>query len=161
MNLGKMFLVGACCLTTGEIAANDAKWHEVRARVSVVSVAENCESPVGLCTSGAVSGGGIVNGVFRGVALGFAASAGLPNLVPASTLSFMADHTIETPRGTLSMRGTGVFDTARGEYSEVDPITGGTGIFAGASGTIWLTGTSPDGGASFAGPLFGRVCLSR
>jgi len=103
----------------------------------------------------------VLTGVFGGIALGFAPAAGLPNLVPNSTLSFVADHKIETPRGTLSMRGSGVFDTARGEYSEVDPITGGTGIFAGATGTLWLTGTSPDGGASFAGPLFGQVCLSR
>lgn len=168
MSLWRMFLLGVCCLTivehptvAGEIDTHDAKCHEVRAKIALVSVAENCASPVGLCTTGAVTGGGIVNGVFGGIALGFAPAAGLPNLVPNSTLSFVADHKIETPRGTLSMRGSGVFDTARGEYSEVDPITGGTGIFAGATGTLWLTGTSPDGGASFAGPLFGQVCLSR
>jgi hypothetical protein len=86
---------------------------------------------------------------------------GLPSLAPNSMLSFVAVHTIQTRRGTLTLLGTGVFDTARGEYAEADPVTSGTGMFAGATGTLWLTGTTPDAGASFSGPVTGQVCLAR
>ena len=168
MGLWRMFVVCAWCVAVVHhqpTAAGDRETprecHRISANVAVVATTENCTSPVALCTTGAVTGGGMANGVFIGTAMAFAQGAGLPNLVPATTLSFVADHKIDTPRGTIIMRGTGVFDTARGEYSEVDPISGGTGIFAGATGTLWLTGTSPDGGTSFAGPMTGRICLAR
>lgn len=138
-----------------------SRCHSVRAKVAVVKTSENCTSPIAFCSIGTVSGGGIVNGSFAGTALALGASAGLPSLVPSATVSFVAEHTIETPRGLLRMIGTGVFDTARGEFAEVDPITGGTGVFAEATGTLWLIGTTPDAGASFSGDVTGQVCLAR
>jgi hypothetical protein len=167
MSLRTVLVSGACCIAVagGPIASSDSdrapRCRHVRANVAVVSTAQNCTSPIAFCSTGAVTAGGLLNGTFTGSVLGLGPSAGLPALAPASTLSFVADHRIETSGGDLIMVGTGVFDTARGEFAEIDPIIGGTGVFAGATGTLWLTGTSPDGGASFTGDVTGNVCVAR
>jgi hypothetical protein len=145
----------------GQTGKAAPRCQRVNAKVAVVKTSENCSSPIAFCSIGTISGGGVVNGRFAGTVLGLGPSAGLPDLVPNATVSFVAEHTIETPRGVLRMVGTGVFDTARGEFAEVDPITGGTGVFAEATGTLWLIGTTPDAGESFSGTVTGQVCLPR
>ena len=67
---------------------------------------------------------------------------------------------IQTARGMLTLRLTGVFDTVRGEFSELERVTGGTGVFKGARSTLWLIGTTSDG-TTFTGDLIGEVCLIR
>ena len=168
MSLQRVLLFGICCVAIvdrptafGETLSQRTKCHNVRAKLVVVRVSANCSSPVDFCSAGTIAGGGIVNGALAGNVLGLAPGAGLPGLVPSSTLSFVAVHTIETARGILTMLGTGVFDTARGEFAEIDPVTSGTGVFQGATGTLWLTGTSSDGGVSFAGDVIGQVCVAR
>jgi hypothetical protein len=168
VNLRHVLLLGVCStaaldesILLGRADREAPHCRKVKAAVAVVSTSENCTSPIAFCSTGTVSAGGMLNGAFAGTVLALAPAAGLPAFVPAATVSFVANHAIETPRGTLSMVGTGVFDTARGVFAEADPITGGTGVFAGATGTLWLTGTSPDGGATFAGDVTGEVCVAR
>lgn len=136
----------------------DARCQPVRAKEHAVIVTENCTSPVGLCVEGVITGGGWINGKTQATVLGLAPSVGLPGIEPETTLSVAGDRTIETSHGTLTLRFTAVFDTARGEFSELLRVTGGTGKFLGATGTLYLNGRLS--GTSVEGDFTGVVCLA-
>ena len=132
----------------------------VRAKEHAVRVTEGCTSPVGFCVEGVVTGGGWINGKTKATILGLAPSVGLPGIEPETTLSAAGDRTIETSHGTLTLRFTAVFDTVRGEFSELLRVTGGTGKFLGATGTLYLTGQLSADGISIEGDFTGEVCLA-
>jgi hypothetical protein len=124
-------------------------------RASVVT--QGCTSPVQLCTAGVFEGESLLRGTTSFVADGIAPSAGLPATVePPTTLGYSGLLTITTRRGTLTARDTGIFDTAAGLFSSRDIILGGTGIFAGATGHLFFSGT---GTQSFESIATGEICL--
>jgi hypothetical protein len=133
---------------------------EVRAREHAVRVTEGCTSPVGFCVEGVITGGGSMNGKTKATILGLAPSVGLPGIEPETTLSAAGDRTIENSHGTLTLRFTAVFDTVRGEFAELLRVTGGTGQFLGATGTLYLTGRLGADGISIEGDFTGEVCLA-
>jgi hypothetical protein len=133
----------------------------IEARLATVRVSENCTSPVGFCAAGAITGRALISGTTQAIVLGLVPSVGLPGVEPETTLSYAGERTIATSRGTLTLRFTGVFDTARGEASELERVTAGTGRFNGATGTLWLTATSNPEGTAFEGQLTGQLCLAR
>src|SRR5919108_5450994 len=103
-----LLLCCACCAIVidgsalfGHTGNQKLRCQSVRAKVAVVKTSENCASPIAFCSIGTITGGGLVNGAFAGTVLGLGPSAGLPTLVPGATVSFVAEHTIETPRGVL------------------------------------------------------------
>jgi hypothetical protein len=121
-------------------------------------VTTGCTSPVGLCTAGTFFGDGLLNGTTSLVADGLVPAAGMPLVEAASTLSYSALLTITTRNGTLTTRDTGIFDTAgTGLFASRDIVVGGTGIFAGATGHIFYTGT---GVTSFNAHASGEICLA-
>jgi len=130
----------------------------IRAKEHAVLVTEGCTSPVGLCVEGIIAGGGWINGKTQATILGVAPSVGLPGIEPDTTLSVAGDRTIVTSHGSLTLRFTAVFDTARGEFSELLRVTEGTGKFLGATGTLYLTGRLS--GISVEGDFTGEVCLA-
>lgn len=130
----------------------------IKAKEHAVLVTEGCTSPVGLCVEGVITGGGWINGTTRATIVGLAPSVGLPGIEPETTLSAAGDRTIVTSHGTLTLRFTAVFDTARGEFSELLRITEGTGKFLGATGTLFLNGRLS--GISVEGDFTGAVCLA-
>jgi surface protein len=92
-----------------------------------------------------------------------AASAGLGALVQPSTVSYTGILTVETPRGTLTLRDVGIFDSdiARGdgEFASRARVVSGTGQFEGASGILFFHGDiNPD--LTFEAPFTGTVCLA-
>jgi hypothetical protein len=125
-------------------------------RASVVT--QGCTSPVGLCTAGVFEGGPReLRGTTSFIADGLAPSGGMPAVEPASTLSYSGLLTITTRRGSLTTRDTGIFDTAAGLFASRDVVVAGTGIFAGATGHLLITGT---GTSSFESDVSGEICLA-
>lgn len=141
-------------------SGESSRCQQVRAKEHAVRVTEGCTSPVGFCVEGVISGGGWINGKTKATLLGLAPSVGLPGIEPETTLSVAGDRTFETSHGTLALRFTSVFDTARGEFSELLRITGGTGRFVGATGTLYLTGRLSADGISIEGDFTGEICLA-
>ncbi len=132
----------------------------IRAKEHAVRVTEGCTSPVGFCVEGVINGGGWINGKTSATILGLAPSVGLPGIEPETTLSVAGDRTIVNSQGTLTLRFTAVFDTARGEFSELLRVTDGTGKFLGATGTLFLTGQLSADGISIEAEVTGVVCLA-
>lgn len=139
----------------------DRKCKQIDAKLASVRVAEHCGSPVDFCAAGVISGDELIAGTFRASAFGFVSSVGLPGVEPETTLSYAGDRTVDTRRGTLTLRFTGVFDTARAEFSELERVETGTGRFEGATGTIWVIGQADATATAFEGRLLGHVCLAR
>lgn len=99
------------------------------------------------------------NGLLKGTTAFTFTTGPTPTAEPA--VSFYAgDLTITTDRGTLTTRDVGLLDTARGVFTDVGRVTGGTGVFAGATGTLFFNGTTADG-ATFAVAIAGELCLAR
>ena len=119
---------------------------------------DGCTSPVGLCTAGVFRGDSLLRGTTSLTADGLVPAAGMPLVEAATTLSYSALLTITTRRGALTMRDTGIFDTANGLFASRDVVVGGTGIFEGATGHVFFTGT---GVTKFDAQASGVICLAR
>jgi hypothetical protein len=121
-------------------------------------VTEGCTSPVGLCTAGVFQGDHLLRGTTSFVADAVVPAAGMPGIEAPTTLSYSGLLTITTRAGSLTTRDTGIFDTAAGLFSSRDIIVAGTGIFEGATGHIFYTGT---GTTTFDADASGEICLLR
>jgi hypothetical protein len=142
-----LLLAGANALAAG--------CKKVSGKVALESVAgPDCTSAVDICATGSFSGGLSGQSSFVG-------SSVIPTVdTPTTAVVFLTgDTTITTKGGTLltkdaiALRTTGV-----GEFSEVDVIVGGSGEWAGVTGTIQATGTftAATGGS---GSYSGEVCF--
>jgi hypothetical protein len=155
-----LLVSGAVALTAGRSAAAEERQrcHRVHGGIRASVVAQGCTSPVGLCTAGEFHGDGLLNGTTSLTADGIVPAAGMPAVEAPTTLSYSGLLTITTPHGTLTTRDTGIFDTAGiGLFASRDVIVAGTGIFAGATGHIFYTGT---GTTSFDADASGEICLA-
>lgn len=132
----------------------------VHATINALFVTDGCSSPVGLCTAGQISGGGMLNGNTRFTALGIAPAAGITGIEPDTTLSYHGVLELTTQHGTLIISDIGVFDQVVGVYSEVDRITEGSGRFENARGTLFIYGNAFTDGSGFDGEVRGRICLA-
>ena len=130
----------------------------VTAHYALQFVTTDCPSPIGLCAAGVIAGNQLVTGTMFVSILGLAPSIGLPGIEPETDVSIAAERTIITSHGTLMFRVAAVFDSARGEFAEINRVTGGTGRFTGATGTLWTTGT---GTTFFRGQATGKICFNR
>ena len=81
----------------------------------------------------------------------------MPAVEAPTTLSYSGLLTITTSFGTLTTRDTGIFDTAAGLFTSRDVIVGGTGIFTGATGHLFFSGT---GTTTFNSTALGEICLA-
>lgn len=154
-----LVIVAALVLTGGPTAAGATpRCHRLFGfggiRSSAVTV--GCTSPVGLCTAGEFEGDLLLHGTTAFTADGLAPAAGMPGSEAATTLSYSGLLTITTSLGTLTTRDTGIFDTAAGLFSSRDVIVGGTGIFAGATGHLFFSGT---GTTTLESTALGEVCF--
>lgn len=81
----------------------------------------------------------------------------------AATFSFTDDLTVTTyHNGVLKTHNVAIFDTARGVFTAIDRIdpNTSTGIFAGATGVLYLNGRSPDGGMTIQAEITGEICFA-
>jgi len=142
---------------------------DVRATISVRFATDACDSVVGLCTRGTVRsrGAGFLRGTtrFRATGLGGGvvgeASIVTPPAEPPTTWAYSGELSIATALGTLELEDAGVFDTARGTFTELNRAVGGTGVFRGATGDLFIFGYAHDDFGGFDGTIRGDLCVSR
>lgn len=108
-------------------------------------------------TSGTITRGGKLNGSTQSVFT----SDFTPTPDPV-TFSFSDDLTVTTNEGILQTHNVTLFDTSTGAFTaiaRIDSITS-TGIFAGATGVLYINGKTTDGGATFQGKISGEICFA-
>ena len=142
-------------------AHSGKKCKKLQAQIIAAPLVTGCTSPFGLCTTGTIDGNQGLSGTTRFVVDGITPS---PATAPdgAATIAYSGLIRITTSSGTLTLRDTGVFDTATGTpagglFASFDRMDGGTGRYAGATGTLLI------GGRTIAGRLVadvdGELCL--
>lgn len=147
-------LVGAMCwLLRGGHGEGDGGCREIHAQIVAGATVADCASPIGLCTDGTIDGDHGLRGETRYTA---ATSATFPG-EPQTTLALTGTLEITTPKGSLATRDTFTYDSALGAFSAVERVVGGSGRFAGASGTLLLAGVI-DVEGSFVSELSGTLC---
>jgi hypothetical protein len=133
----------------------------VRGTTTSLFVTENCSSPVGLCTSGTITGGGPLDGAFVFFAFDAAPSAGMPSVEPAANISFSGQVTFTSKRGTLVTHDLGVLDAVNGFFTEVERPASGTGAFANPSHDFFISGAVNAAGNGFDSEISGTLCSDR
>jgi hypothetical protein len=157
--LGAIGLAGGLLTVSSQPAVAKQTCHKIHGTVTAhLADPATCPSPFGLCTTGTITGGGPLNGATTFTALGLAPSAGMPLVVPASTLSYAGVFVITTKQGQLQLGDVGILDQAHLAFTEIDNIQGGSGDFTGASGTWFISGPVIDGGTGFSGDISGEIC---
>ena len=138
--------------------------HDVDADFKSELTTEGCSSAIGLCASGTIKHDHLLRGSMFVTLNDSAPSAGMPASEAPTVLSVSGERLL-TPRrgGTLSAHviGIGILDPATGAilmFDELNLITGGTGRFAGATGTLQVFGQAT-GPTTFAGQIHGTICL--
>jgi hypothetical protein len=152
--LGGMATVGA----TASRAEAHQPCRKVHGHITTQITAENCTSPVLLCTVGTITGGGMLNGASAFTTMGLAPGAGLSPLVPGTTLSYTGNLTLTTRRGTLSLTDIGILEQTTLRFTELDQVVGGTGEFEGKNGRWFISGFVTGGGTGFDGDIEGDIC---
>ncbi len=152
VGLGVMVAGGALA---AEPARSKQKCVKVNGTLTSALSTGSCSSPVGICTAGEFKGDGLLNGPisFTADSIGPASPADAP-----TTMVYSGVLTIYAKHGTLTIRDTGIFDTANGLVAARDLVLGGTGIFEGATGYIFFNGR---GTTSFVHEASGEICLQR
>ncbi|MFT3774753.1 MAG: hypothetical protein QM820_56100 [Minicystis sp.] len=135
-------------------AAAEARCHKVHAHITDTVTTEGCDSPVGLCTSGVVTGDGLLHGTIDVTVLGFA-----PGATP-DTLSVDAIDTFHTAHGDVTFHVSGHWDPVTGVFTFVDQQPAGTGRFEGATGRLYDNGAVIAEG-TFDSDVSGEICLAR
>ena len=107
--------------------------------------------------SGTLTHGGRLNGTTHVVVT----SAFTPTPDP-NTFSFTDDFTLTTRKGVLVSHNVTLLDMANGLVTAIGQIdsSASTGEFAGASGVVFINGTTEDGGATIQTRLTGEVCFA-
>ncbi len=104
---------------------------------STVVPAPACTSPVGVCTEGTLTGG--VKGTFSFTGTSLIQTADTPT---TSVLLYTGDIIVRTKDGQFTCKDAGAFrTTGDGAVSSVCTIVGGTGAYAGVSGTLQFVGS--------------------
>jgi hypothetical protein len=152
-------LLGAVAVSSlGNDAHARERCRRVHGATNSLFVTENCTSPVGLCTSGKITGGGSLDGAYVFLAFDAAPSAGLPSVEPAANLSYSGNVTITARRGEMVAHDLGVLDAVNGYFTEVERPVSGTGIFANPANDFFISGAVNAAGNGFSGELSGTLC---
>jgi len=139
----------------GEVASASSACKRVQGRLQE-TVVTPCASPVGLCTVAQLIGN--LSGEAHFTPLTFV-SADTPSI---GTFFVTGDNLIvnaqlDGKRGTLSTKSAAAFRPLGGDLVDLQTIIGGTGDFAGATGTIHTSGNFI--GTSGESTFEGTVCL--
>lgn len=138
-------------LVGSEASAAD-RCQKVAGMFTLQPVTEGCTSPVGICATG----------VYRGVISATSSFTGSSVTTTADTpttsvILLTGDNRIETRNGALMTKDAIVLQTTGdGDFAEVDTIVGGTGAWAGATGTLKAVGVF--GASGGEGTYVGQVC---
>ncbi len=135
-------------------AAADPACRKVHGRLFLEAEAvPTCGSPVGLCATATIRGSLKAVGSFVGTSI-------LPTVDTAITgvVVVTGDNSYRTDGGEFFTKDAIVLSTVGDrDFAEVDVVTGGTGEWAGASGTFTATGTFANGAGE--GFIEGEICV--
>jgi hypothetical protein len=118
---------------------------------------DETDALAGAGTAGVITKGGILNGTTITVYPPAFVVTPDPNFV-----AYTSEKTITTVNGQLKTSIVYLYNFVTGVWSAVGSINSGasTGIFAGASGTLYFNGTTV-GGTTFPSQIAGEVCLAK
>jgi hypothetical protein len=91
-------------------------------------------------TTGTIRHGGVLNGTTADVFTSIPVAVG-----GGSTLALTDTLTITAEHGTLNCSDVTLFNPTQRVFTTICTISSGTGIFKGANGTLFISGTSTDG----------------
>jgi hypothetical protein len=157
--LAKLLIVAASVLLTlvlaggGVLAASQCK--KINGKLTLQSLPPSaCVSDAGVCASGTFSGDLVGTFMFAGSE--FITSK---DTMDTSVALLTGNNTITTAHGTLMTKDAIVLETSgNGDFAEVDTVVGGSGEWAGATGSIRANGlfTQANGGQ---GDYVGEICM--
>ena len=135
-------------------AASHSGCKDVKGNVSTVFSSGPCSSLTGMCTTGSYTQAGKLTGAttYDLNALTTSATAGIS--------SYAGKMILTTNHGTLHFTDSGLVDFGGGVFTELQTITGGTGVFSNATGTTFVSGLLTADRTGFNGKLSGRICLA-
>jgi len=80
--------------------------------------------------------------------------------VKSPTFSYVGDLEITTDQGILTTRSVGIFEGVPfGRAVQFDHVTGGTGLFDGATGLLYFNSVTDSTGGAFSSSVSGEVCV--
>lgn len=153
-----LFAVSLTALTAFSAPSGDAaaaaRCKVVRGHVTSQTVTENCTSPIALCAAGQFYGA--IRGEFLLVATSLTPTQDTP---VTGVYMFTGDNVVKTKEGEIYTKDAGALNLTPGGSGDdisIVTITGGTGKYAGASGTLRAYGTFSETGGEFS--YEGEVC---
>ena len=115
-----------------------------------------CTSPVGLCTVAQMFGHLKGQAIFTATAITPSADTPTTRVVFVIGDTTVVNARLGGKRGTLAVKNAAAFRTVgEGDLSDTQVIVGGTGDFAGATGSLRITGTfvAPSGTSTYEGTV--------
>ena len=140
-------------LLVGSTAAAASTCKKINGKVTLQALPPStCPSPISLCAKGSLSGDLAGSSAFIGTS-----QAATVDTSSTAVILVTGDNTIQTSAGTLLTKDAIVLQTTgAGNFGEVDTVVGGTGEWAGATGTFRAQGTFAGGGGQ--GDYVGEIC---
>lgn len=130
----------------------DPVCHAVHGRVEIIANEPTCGSPIFLCANAYLHGTIQAHTDFIGTS-----SVATVDTPATGVVVVTGDNVFHTNDGDFYTKDAIVLaTTGAGEFAEVDTITGGTGEWAGATGSITATGTFVNGVGH--GTYYGTIC---
>jgi hypothetical protein len=168
--LRRLIALPTCFMLAGMLAVGLTEAAEVCKQIhasiqSHVVEAGTAACPIA-CTAGVVTSDGLLRGKTHFTATGLTPGAGLTTTDPNTTFSDSGTFVLTTNHGTLTTSSIGMFDLANGVFFDIGAVSGGTGRFEGATGTLFFFGSvvPTTGGPlalAFEGDIRGEVCLMK
>lgn len=153
-----IIVLGSVATRSFKTSAQD-RCRPVAGTINSLFTSQNCTSPVGLCTTGTITGAGLLDGATAFRALNVAPSAGMPITEPSANLAYSGELAITAGLGTLVTKDLGVLDANHLAFSEIERPASGTGVFANpGSSVFFISGSIVNNGTGFQGNLSGMVC---
>ena len=135
-------------------AAAEPRCKKVHSHLFLEATAPTCGSAIDLCAKATLRGGTLR------AETEFVGTSFLPTVdTPTSAVVVLTgDNTFHTRQGDFYTKDAIVLSTVgAGEFAEVDTVIGGTGEWAGATGTLTATGTFANGVGE--GVIQGEICV--
>ena len=148
-------------LVTAQVEAaspnrNHGNCRPIRGYITADFTAENCASPVGICTQGKIWGDPIFQGTTRYTAEKVVGSPIDPTM--ETSLSYAGTLVIHTRLGEVTITDLGLMDRASTLVSSQSRSMSGDGKLAGLFGAFFTTGRTTSTG--FSSEISGRACFA-
>jgi hypothetical protein len=125
------------------------------AECKTVTADQTATLPSATTTTGVITHGGFLNGTTTDTF-----TSALTATPDPSMFSFTDTLIISAKGGTLTDTDVTIYNLSLNAFSTISQISSGTGEFAGATGTLFISGSSTDD-INFTDKIVGQLCLPR